>query len=96
MGKKRLLQLMVRAIKLIISQSVSGWSVGQSVSHQSVSHQSVSWSVIQLVSHKMVSQLSSMGSSHVDRQLISQESACYSTQSVSQSVHLSVRQVNIR
>ena len=40
MGKKRLLQLMVRAIKLIISQSVSEWSVGQSVS-QLVTSQSV-------------------------------------------------------
>ena len=50
MGKKRLLQLMVRAIKLI-SQSVSGWSVGQSVS-QSVSHQSVS----QLVTSQSVGQ----------------------------------------
>ena len=45
MGKKRLLQLMVRAIKLIISQSVSGWSVGQSVSHQSVSQLVTSQSV---------------------------------------------------
>ena len=45
MGKKRLLQLMVRAIKLIISQSVGGWSVGQSVSHQSVSQLVTSQSV---------------------------------------------------
>ena len=37
MGKKGLLQLMVRAIKLIISQLVSGWSVGQSVSQSPVS-----------------------------------------------------------
>ena len=41
MGKKRLLQLMVRAIKLIISQLVSGWSVGQSVTSQLVTSQSV-------------------------------------------------------
>ena len=48
MGKKRLLQLMVRAIKLI-SQSVGGQLVSQSVSQSPVS-----WSpVSQLVSHSI-------------------------------------------
>ena len=66
MGKKRLLQLMVRAIKLIISQLVSELSVCQSVSEASVSQLPVSQSVTsQSVNQQSVSHQSPVTSQSV-------------------------------